>query len=352
MTLDELTAGIMPADENARRACRAKWDDVAKPLGSFGALEDMTAQIAAVQGTPDVDISRRRCVVFCADHGVVEEGVTQTGSDVTAICAKAIAEGTSNVNAIAASVGCEVTAVDIGMCSDVCADGLLNRKIAYGTRNFTKHPAMTRDECERALLTGAALAGEFQAQGCSMLLTGEMGIGNTTPTAALAAFFLRQPASQLTGRGAGLSDAGFSRKIEAIQTALSLHHPDPNDPVGILAALGGLEIAGMAGLYLGGAYHRIPVVIDGVISAAAAVAAAKICPCSVQFMLASHASDEPAGEGLLHLLGLRPVIQAGLRLGEGTGGLLLLPLLDAALSLYRRAHRFDSLPFERYTPQC
>ena len=352
MTLDELIAGITPVDENACRACRARWNEVAKPLGSFGALEDLTAQIAAVQETPDVDISRRTCVVFCADHGVVEEGVTQTGSEVTAICAAAIAQGSSNVNAVANSVHCLVTAVDIGMSSDVDAPGLLDRKIAYGTRNFAKGPAMSREECERALLVGAELAGEFHTKGCQILVAGEMGIGNTTPTAALAAFLLGLPAEQLTGRGAGLSDAGLSRKIGAIRAALSVNHPDPADPVGALAALGGLEIAGMAGLFLGGAYHHIPVVIDGVISAAAAAMAVKICPCSVQYMLASHTSGEPAGEGLLRLLGLRPVIQAGLRLGEGTGGLLLLPLLDAALSLYRSAHRFAELPIERYTPQC
>ena len=179
----------------------------------------------------------------------------------------------------------------------------------------------------------------------------EMGIGNTTPTSAIASVLLKATPAQVTGRGAGLSTEGLRRKIAAVERAIAVNTPDPDDPLDILAKLGGFEIAGMTGLFLGGAVYRIPVVIDGVISACAAALACRIEPLCAHYILPSHTSGEPAGEGLMTLMGLHPVIDAGLRLGEGTGALLLLPLLEGALSLYRNAHRFDETPIERYTPQ-
>ena len=339
---------ITPDDAAVRAASAQHWDSIAKPLGSFGELETLITRIAAVQQREIPAISRRTVVVLCADHGVVEEGVTQTSSDVTACCAEAIASGTSNVNVIADSVGCEVLAVDIGMKADVPHPKLLNRKIACGTRNIAKFPAMTRTECEQALVIGMDLVRDLKAQGTQLVLTGEMGIGNTTPTAALASVLLRLSPKIVTGRGAGLSDAGLSRKLQAVQAAIARSTAGTDDPIGLLADLGGFEIAGMTGLFLGGAYYHIPVVIDGVISAAAACIAQAIAPISVESMLASHCSGEPAGEGLLAHLGLSPVIRAGLRLGEGTGALLLLPLLDSALALYTRSHQFDTLHIKPY----
>ena len=339
---------ITGVDEIARIAAKTHWDSIAKPLGSFGELETLVTRLAAVQKTEYPDISRRAVVVLCADHGVTEEGVTQTGCEVTARCAEAIADGRSNVNVIARSVGCDVLAVDIGMKTDVTHASLLNRKIGYGTRNFTKSPAMTRSECEQALTVGMNLVRDLKAQGVQLVLTGEMGIGNTTPTAALASVLLGLSPEIVTGRGAGLDNAGLSRKISAVRRAIAHNPCSTDDPLGMLAALGGFEIAGMTGLFLGGACYGLPVVIDGVISAAAACMAQAICPVSTQYMLASHCSEEPAGEGLLQHLGLNPVIRAGLRLGEGTGALLLLPLLDSALTLYRDSHRFDTLHIKPY----
>ena len=332
---------ITTTDENAYLRAKSQWDSIAKPLGSFGVLEEAVQRIAAVQGTPDVCIDKRAVVVFCADHGVVAEGVTQCGSEVTAECARAIAEGRSNVNAIAASCNADVIAVDIGIASDVDCDRLLNRKIAYGTRNMAKEPAMTQDQMEASIRVGIDLAGEMKNRGMQILVTGEMGIGNTTSTSALASVLLRMPPRMVTGRGAGLSTRGLRRKITVIEQAIELHRPYENDPMRMLQCLGGLEIAGMTGLFLGGAYYHIPVVIDGVLSAAAAALACRINPRCQQYLLASHCSDEPAGEGLLRMLELEPVIRAGLRLGEGTGGLLLLPLLDSTIALFRNAHRFD-----------
>lgn len=342
---------IEAADETARIACKARWDSIAKPLGSFGTLESLVMQIAAVQGTPDISIKKRTVVVFCADHGIVEEGVTQTGSDVTAICAKAIAEGRSNVNAIAKQFDTDVLAVDIGMKTDVDCQQLLDRKIAHGTRNFSRSSAMSRSEAEQALIVGMDLARDLKQVGNQLLLTGEMGIGNTTPTSAIASVLLGKPPAEVTGRGAGLSTEGLERKIRIIEKAIRLHKPDTSDPLDILTKIGGFEIAGMMGLFLGGAIYKIPVVIDGVISAAAAALACKLHPLCAEYLLASHTSGEPAGVGLLSLTGAKPVIQAGLRLGEGTGALLLLPLLEGAIALYEKSHRFDETSIERYTEQ-
>lgn len=343
-------ACIQPSDKQAAAAAKAQWDSIAKPLGSFGLLEDMVQKIAAIQGTKDADIGNRTVVVLCADHGVVAEGVTQTGSDVTAVCAEAIAAGRSNVNSIADACHTDVLAVDMGMRTAVHHPALLNRRIAAGTASLARGAAMTREQAEQAICIGMDLVRDLKAQGTQLLLTGEMGIGNTTPAAALASVLLSLPPEDVTGRGAGLSDEGLARKIAAVENGIAVNHPDKSDPIGLLAALGGFEIAGMTGLFLGGAYYHVPVVIDGVISAAAAAVAYAVCPQSVDYMLASHASGEPAGEGLLAFMGLSPVIRAGLRLGEGTGALLLVPLLESTLALYRNAHRFEDMPIEQYVP--
>ena len=342
---------IRPADKTAYALAKARWDSIAKPLGSFGLLEEAVQRIAAVQGTESVCIDRRAVIVLCADHGVVAQGVTQCGSEVTAECACAIAQGRSNVNAIAESCRAQVIAADLGMVTAPECDRLLNRRIGSGTRDMTRGAAMTREQAEAAIVTGMELVRMQKEQGMQLLLTGEMGIGNTTAASALAAVLLGLPVREVTGRGAGLSSEGLTRKIAAIERAIAVNQPDPADPVGLLQKLGGFEIAGMTGLFLGGAVYRIPVVIDGVISAAAAAIACRIAPLCRDYLLASHCSGEPAGQGLLRMIGLEPVIHAGLRLGEGTGGLLLVPLLDSTLALYRNAHRFEDTSIERYTQQ-
>ena len=342
---------IKPPDKTAFLSAKKRWDSVAKPLGSFGELEHMIQKIASVQGTDNVTIDRRTAVVFCADHGVVQEGVTQTGSEVTAVCAYAIANGTSNVNAVADSCHADVLAVDIGMLTDVEHPRLLWRKVAYGTANLAKEPAMTLEQAEKALCIGMDIVRDLKKDGVQMLITGEMGIGNTTPTSALASVLLDKSPREVTGRGAGLSTEALERKIHVIEQAIALHQPDRNHPLDLLAKLGGLEIAGMTGLFLGGAYYQIPVVIDGVISAVSAVLACELNPLCAEYMLPSHVSGEPSGKRLLEMIHLHPVIHAGLRLGEGTGGLLLLPLLDSALALYRNSHTFEDIAIERYTEQ-
>ncbi|MBO7394984.1 MAG: nicotinate-nucleotide--dimethylbenzimidazole phosphoribosyltransferase [Ruminococcus sp.] len=339
---------ITAPDRAAYNAVKERWDSIAKPLGSFGLLEEMIQKIAAVQGSPDVDISSRTAVVMCGDHGVVCEGVTQCGQEVTAECAKAIAEGRSNVNAVAAAYDTDVIAVDVGIAADVECDRLIDRKVIYGTRNIAAESAMTPDEAERAVIVGINTAEELKKQGTKLIISGEMGIGNTTSASAMAAVLLGLPPEKVTGRGAGLSTEGLQKKIAAVHRAIEINEPSAEKPLELLQKLGGAEIAAMTGLFLGGAYYRIPVIIDGVISAAAAAVAYAIQPLCRDYMLASHSSGEPAGEGLLAYCGLKAPINAGLRLGEGTGGLLLVPLLDGALALYNNAHRFDETTIERY----
>lgn len=339
---------ITPADKAAYTAAKRHWDSIAKPLGSFGLLEEMIQKIAAVHGKADVDISKRTAVIMCGDHGVVCEGVTQCGQDVTAECAKAIAEGRSNINAVADAYHVDVIAVDVGIASDVECDRLIRRKAVYGTRNIAAGSAMTKAETEAAIVTGIDIAEELRNNGTKLIITGEMGIGNTTPAAAIASVLLGLTPEKVTGRGAGLTSEGLQRKISAVRRAIEVNRPTPDKPFEILQKIGGAEIAAMTGLFLGGAYYRIPVVIDGVISAAAAAIACSFEPLCAEYLLASHCSGETSGKGLLDFCGLTAPINAGLRLGEGTGGVLLVSLLDGALSLYNNSHRFDDTNIERY----
>ena len=334
---------------NAKELSQRRWDQVAKPLNSLGKLEALVVQLAGIQNTPDVRIAKRCALIFCADHGVVAEGVSQSGCEVTALVAKSIAEGTANVNLMAAVSHTDVFAVDMGMLHAV--PGTLDRRVAAGTQNMTQAPAMTRAQAEQALQHGMDLVGEMKAKGYQLLATGEMGIGNTTAAAAMACALLGCAPEEITGRGAGLSDAGLMRKQDAIARALRLHKVDSCDPIDILARVGGLEIAGMAGAFLGGMQHGMPIIIDGVISAVAALTAVRICPEAAAYMLPSHMSREPAMARIMAQLGMQPILHADLALGEGTGAVALIPLLDMALQVYHGPHTFDDLGMAAYTPQ-
>lgn len=328
---------------------RKKWDSIAKPLHSLGLLEDLVVRIAKVQETPDVCIDRRCVLVFCGDHGVVRKGVSQTGSEVTAVVARSIAAGTGNINLMASSVNTDVLAVDMGMLTRV--PGTIDRRVGNGTADMTEGPAMSRAQAERAIAEGMGLIESLSRQGYRIAVIGEMGIGNTTAASAVTSFLLHLPPEKVTGRGAGLSDAGLQRKITAIHQAIQINQPDPEDPVDVLAKLGGFELAGMVGAYLGGMQYHIPTIPDGMIPAASALIAARINPAVVQTMLPGPVSKEPADQLILDSLNLEPVICAQTALGEGTGGILLLPLLDMALKVYHGPHTFKALKMEAYTPQ-
>ena len=342
---------ITPPDENARLAAKRQWDGLAKPLGGLGLFEDMVAKLAALRGSADVRIPDRRLLVFCADNGVVSQGVTQCGSGVTAKVAAALAENRSSVSPMAACAACRVIPVDVGMLDFLGHPGVLNRRVRNGAGDISITPAMGRAECLAAMAAGAKLAMENAADGADILLIGEMGIGNTTSSAAVLCALLGLAPEAVTGRGAGLSDAGLERKRAVIERALAVNAPDPADPVDVLAKVGGLDLAAMCGAYLGAAACNTPAVIDGFISTVAALCALRLCPAAAKALFSSHASGERGGTSALEALGLSAPLRAGMRLGEGSGAVMLLPLLDMALALYHSGQRFDRLGIAAYTPQ-
>lgn len=351
MKLNDIINRISGPDEAARQAALLHWDNLAKPLGSLGLLEEAVVRIAALTGKEQVSIDKRALLVLCADNGVVAQGVTQTDSSVTGVVAKSLAEGESTVCHMAQVANCPVIPVDIGIRGFTGFDGVLDRRVMDGTHDITLSPAMNRAECIQAVETGAELVREMKEKGVRIIATGEMGIGNTTTSSAVASVLLGKEPAVMTGRGAGLSDAGLARKIAAIGTAIQLHQPDSSDPVDILSKVGGLDIAAMCGIFLGGALYRVPVLIDGFISSVAALCAVRHCPDAIHAMLASHVSAEPAGAMVLDALGLKPLITAQMRLGEGSGAVAALPLLDMALAVYNSGQTFTHLGIEAYTPQ-
>lgn len=339
---------IPAPDEAAARRAQQRWDAIAKPLGSLGALEDAVVRMAALTASEHVSIARRCVVVLCADNGVVAQGVSQSGADVTRIIARNAARGTSSVNRLCAAAAVDCIPVDVGMFAPVDEPAMLDRRIAAGTGNIALGPAMTREQAAAAIRVGVDLVTDLAAQGYDLVATGEMGIGNTTTSTAMTCAFLGADPAGLVGPGAGLPAEGVRRKAEVIRQALATNAPDPDDPLDVLAKLGGLDIAAMCGVFLGGAAHRVPVVIDGFISTVAAYCATRLRPECAAALLPSHLSAEPAAGVLLERMGLAPIIHAGMRLGEGTGAVCLVPLLDMALSLYTTGITFEECAITSY----
>lgn len=338
----------------AMAACKKHWDSIAKPIGSLGIFEDIIIKIAGIQNSEQVDIGKKAVVIMCSDNGVVAEQVTQTDSSVTAVVAENFAKGIASINLMAMAAGAKVIPVDIGIAKDLQVEGLQNKKISYGTSNITKGPAMTRLQAETAIETGISIVKELKEEGYQMIGTGEMGIGNTTTSSAVASVLLKMSVEKVTGRGAGLSVEGLARKIRVIKEAIAVNRPDPNDPIGVLSKLGGYDIAGMTGLFLGGLRYGIPVVIDGVISSVAALIAVRLNAETLNIIIPSHMSKEPASVRIMEELGLSPVIHGKLALGEGTGTALLFPLLDMILKVYHFNSTFEAInvkAYERYDPR-
>lgn len=344
--LAQALAEICPADQERTREAARHWDAVAKPLHGLGLLEGVVARMA---GVAPLRREYRKCVAaFCADNGVVAEGVTQTDSSVTAIVAGNMLTGASSVCCMGRVTGADVVPVDAGMLTDV--PGLRRIKVSYGTKNLAREPAMSRQECLSVLLAGMDLARELAEQGYTLLAAGEMGIGNTTTSSAVAAALLGRPASEMTGKGAGLSNEGLQRKIQVIDHAIALHRPDPGDPVDVLSKVGGFDIAAMAGFYLGCARCRVPAVMDGFISTVAALAAVRLCPAAGDALIASHLSAEPGAGYVMEALGLAPLLKLGMALGEGTGAVSAMPLIDMALRVYYDMPSFDGIGIDAYQP--
>lgn len=349
--LKTLLSGITPPDEAARAAAHAHWAGLAKPLGGLGALETLLEDAAALTGSAALDVSRRAVLVLCSDNGVVAQGVSQTDQSVTRAVAENLAARRTSVCQMAHTAHCDVVPVDIGMAGDP-VPGVADCRIAAGTADFTQGPAMTRAQAVEAVGRGIRLVQEQKAAGVQLLATGEMGIGNTTTSSAVAAVLLGQPVERMTGRGAGLSDEGLARKVDAICRGILRNEPDPTDPLDVLAKLGGFDLAGLCGVFLGGALEGVPVVMDGFISGVAALCAVRLCPAAAKAVFASHCSSEPAARLVLDALGKAPLLTAGLHLGEGTGAVASLPLWDMALAVYGHCYSFAEGGITPYTPQC
>ena len=349
--LKTLLSGITPPDEAARAAAHAHWTGLAKPLGGLGALETLLEDAAALTGSAALDVSRRAVLVLCSDNGVVAQGVSQTDQSVTRAVAENLAARRTSVCQMARTAHCDVVPVDMGMAGDP-VPGVADCRIAAGTADFTQGPAMTRAQAVEAVGRGIRLVQEQKAAGVQLLATGEMGIGNTTTSSAVAAVLLGQPVERMTGRGAGLSDEGLARKVDAICRGILRNEPDPTDPLDVLAKLGGFDLAGLCGVFLGGALEGVPVVMDGFISGVAALCAVQLCPAAAKAVFASHCSSEPAARLVLDALGKAPLITAGLHLGEGTGAVASIPLWDMALAVYKNCYSFAEGGITPYTPQC
>lgn len=335
MQLNEIIAGIRPPDASTMREAKARLDELIKPIGSLGRIEDLAVQLAGITGQVFGDYSRKATIVFCADNGVYEEGVSAAPQSVTLMQSLNFGKGITGIGVLSKLSGSEVFVVDIGINSDVTSDGIINRKIRKGTSNLAKMPAMTREEALQAIAVGFEQAQSLHAAGYSVLGTGEMGLGNTTTASLVILALTGCTLEEAVGKGAGLSKEAFSRKKQVIQNALAMHHPNPQDPIDVLAKVGGFDIAGMVGAFLGAAYCRMPVVIDGIISAAAALVAQRLCANATHYMVPSHKSDEPGYAPAMRALSLSPYFHLDMRLGEGTGCPFAFLLIDAANRVIR-----------------
>jgi nicotinate-nucleotide--dimethylbenzimidazole phosphoribosyltransferase len=340
----EVCAAIGPLDSAAMAAARERQDAMTKPRGALGVLEDVSVQLAGLAGQCPAPLPEPAAVaVFAGDHGVHAQGVTPWPQEVTAQMVANFLAGGAVVNAFAKQAGAEVAVVDIGVAADLePAPGLLPRKVARGTRDFTAGPALTADQVTEAIIVGVEVARDLVAAGNRCLITGDMGIANTTASAALICAFTGADPAEATGRGTGVDAATYARKIDVVCRGLARHEPDPADPVGVLAAFGGLEHAAIAGFILGAAALRTPVILDGVIAGAAALAACALAPEAAGACFAGHRSVEPGHALILERLRLRPLVDLDLRLGEGTGALLALPLLQSAARALAEVATFDS----------
>ena len=341
-----IDSDMAPLDQAAMAAARGRLDRLTKPVGSLGRLERLVEQLAGITGSATPTVERPAVVVFAGDHGVTAQGVSAYPSDVTAQMVANFVGGGAAINVLARAAGAELVVVDVGVAGpEVLPSGgarLVQARVRSGTRDMTVEPAMTRDEAVAAIGVGRDVAGDLIAGGCDVVALGEMGIGNTTAASALVAALIGRPPAEVTGRGTGLDEAAVRRKAEVIEATIERHRPGPNDPVRALAAVGGLEIAALVGAMLEAGEARVPLVLDGFITGAAALVAVAIAPNLGPRLIASHRSTEPGHRIVLDQLGLEPLLDLELRLGEGSGAALALPILRAATQLFAEMATFDS----------
>lgn len=334
MTLNDVLARIQSPDRNLLTQAQARLDRLTKPLGSLGRLEEIGAQYAMLTGELKPAVPRGAVFTFAADHGVATEGVSAYPREVTPQMVLNFLRGGAGVNVLARHVGVDVRVVDIGVAHDFgLVPGLIQKKIMPGTKNFLTQPAMSREQAEQAVMVGVDVSMDAVGEGIGLIGTGDMGIGNTTASSAMTAVMTGRSPAEVTGRGTGIDDAAHARKITVIQQALALHRPDRTDPMDVLSKVGGLELAGLAGLMLGAAACRVPVVLDGFIAGAAALIAVELQPRCREYLIASHRSVERGHQAILDHLNLTPLLDLNLRLGEGTGACLGMDLVFAAVKI-------------------
>jgi nicotinate-nucleotide--dimethylbenzimidazole phosphoribosyltransferase len=330
-------------NDTAQKLAKEQWDSVAKPVNSLGKFEQAVIQLAGIYGRHDFEINNKAVLIYCSDNGVAEEGISVLDSGVTARMALSMADGRASINTMAGKVGADVYPVDIGINVPIKHKNLINKKVAKGTNNITHGAAMTETQCLKAIKTGIKLVGSLKKKGVDIIAIGDMGIGNTTTSSAMASVLLNRSVRELTGKGTGLSHEAIDRKINTILNAIKINNPDRNDPFDILMKLGGFDIAAMAGTCIGGMVYGVPIIVDGVISAVAALTAVRLVPECSPYILASHSSSEPASAHLLKDMGKSAIIYADMCLGEGTGAVLLFPLLDVAMAEYNLPLRYDEI---------
>jgi nicotinate-nucleotide--dimethylbenzimidazole phosphoribosyltransferase len=335
-------ARIKPVSTELLEQAQARLDNKTKPPGSLGRLEEFARRVVAISGSPEPDLSKKVIFTFAGDHGIVEEGVSLYPKEVTSQMVFNFLAGGAGVNVLARHVGAEVRVVDVGVDFDFeNAPGMLHRKIARGTQNFAKGPAMTRDEALAALQVGIDLADQCKAEGVGLVGTGEMGIGNTSPSSAIITAISGKTVAEVTHRGTGISDFALFNKIHVIKQGLEINKPDPTDPLDVLTKVGGLEIAAIAGLVLGCAANSIPVVIDGFISTAGALIASELHPHVRDYIFAAHQSVEIGHSFMLERINVRPILDLDFRLGEGTGAALAMGLIDAGVKVLKEMATFE-----------
>jgi nicotinate-nucleotide--dimethylbenzimidazole phosphoribosyltransferase len=333
--------GISGPDRNAMQESRERQDSLAKPIGSFGTLEDISIKVAGITGRAKNEMGKKCIVIMAADNGVYAEGVSSCPQIVTATQTINFIKGITGIGVLARFGGSELRVIDLGIDRDISYPGVIDRKIRKGTGNIAKGPAMSRDEAVAAMEIGMETVGQLARDGYRLLGTGEMGIGNTSTSSAVLMGLTGCGADAAVGKGAGLTEEGFANKKDVIARALAVNRPDPKDPVDVLAKVGGFDIAGLAGCFLGAAYHRIPIVVDGFISALAALVAYRIEPLVREYMFPSHCSDEPGYRIIMDELGMEPILNLHMRLGEGTGCPLAFTVIEAAEAVMRDMATFE-----------
>ncbi len=329
--LKETLEAISPSNLEAMRLTKDKWDGLVKPIGSLGQLEEMTIKLAGITGSTHNKLHKKAIVVMCSDNGVVDEGVSSAPQIFTRLLTESMARGITGVATLAKFTNTDIITVDIGLNGEMNNPKVINKKIAYGTKNFTKEPAMSYEDAIKSIEVGINIGDNLYSEGYDILGTGELGIGNTTTSSAMLSILAGLDVSITCGKGAGLTDEQYENKKNVILKGIELNNPNKEDPIDVLSKVGGYDIGGMCGLYLSAAKNKKPIVMDGFISSAAALCAIKLNPLVKDYIIPSHLSEEPGAKAMMEVLGLKPMLNLGMRLGEGSGCPLAFQVIDAAI---------------------